>query len=113
MRWNVTVHLWKPLGTIHYHTVSSPWVGKFQQRRVSTGDEQRSGRPVNVRTDMARTIIEQLIDEDRQWTLLELGRASGIEKRTTNESSCQLYVYCVVILLHREGHIALYTTVIN
>ncbi|GFX80136.1 uncharacterized protein TNCV_2107821 [Trichonephila clavipes] len=27
--------------------------------------------------------------------------------------SCQLHAYCVGILLHREGHIALYTTVIN
>ena len=27
--------------------------------------------------------------------------------------SCQLYVYCVVILLHPEGHITLYSTVIN
>ncbi|GFT24885.1 hypothetical protein TNCV_3021691 [Trichonephila clavipes] len=25
----------------------------------------------------------------------------------------ELWVYCVVILLHREDHIALYTTVIN
>ncbi|PSN43648.1 hypothetical protein C0J52_16668 [Blattella germanica] len=27
--------------------------------------------------------------------------------------SCKLYVYCVIILLHREGHIAQYSTVIN
>ncbi|GFQ86129.1 uncharacterized protein TNCT_394371 [Trichonephila clavata] len=89
------------------------WVGKFQQGRVSTCDEQRSGRPLSVRTDLARAVIEQLMDEDRRWMLLELERASSIYKRTTNASPCQLYVYCVVILLHREGHIALFTTVIN
>ncbi|GFR21882.1 HTH_48 domain-containing protein [Trichonephila clavata] len=89
------------------------WVGKFQQGRVSTSDKQHSGRPVSVRIDLARAVIEQLMEEDRRWTLLELERTSGIEKHATNASSCQLYEYCVVILLHREGHIALYTSVIN
>ncbi|GFQ94484.1 HTH_48 domain-containing protein [Trichonephila clavata] len=95
-----------------YRTVER-WVGKFQQGCVSTSDEQRSRRLLSVWTDLARAFIEQLMDEDRRWTLLELERANGIETRTTNASSCQLYVYCVVILLHREGHIALYTAVIN
>ncbi|GFQ94606.1 HTH_48 domain-containing protein [Trichonephila clavata] len=95
-----------------YRTVAR-WEGRFQQGRVSTSDEQRSGRSVSVRTDLARAVIEQLMDEDRRWTLLQLERASGIEKRTRNVSSCQLYVYCVVLLLHREVHIALNTTTIN
>ncbi|GFR18521.1 HTH_48 domain-containing protein [Trichonephila clavata] len=86
-----------------YRTVAR-WVGKFQQGRVSTSNEQRSGRLLSVRTDLAHAIIEQFMDEDRCWTLLELERASDIKKRTINASSCQLYV---VILLHREGHIAL------
>ncbi|GFQ97700.1 HTH_48 domain-containing protein [Trichonephila clavata] len=30
-----------------YRTVAR-WVGKFQQGRVSTSDEQRSGRPLSV-----------------------------------------------------------------
>ncbi|GFQ79090.1 uncharacterized protein TNCT_723271 [Trichonephila clavata] len=98
--------------SLPYRTVAR-WVGKFQQGRVSTSDEQRSGRPLSVRTDFARAVIEQLMDEDRRRMLLELERASGIGKRTTNASSCQLNVYCVVILLHREGHSALYTAVIN
>ncbi|GFT77346.1 uncharacterized protein TNCV_2023461 [Trichonephila clavipes] len=38
------------------------WIGKFQQGRVSTSGEQRSGRLVNVRTDVARSVIEQLTD---------------------------------------------------
>ncbi|GFR22434.1 HTH_48 domain-containing protein [Trichonephila clavata] len=72
-----------------YRTVAR-WVGKFQKGRVSTSDEQPSGRPLSVRTDLACAVIEQLMDEDRRWTLLELERASGIEKRTTNALPCQL-----------------------
>ncbi|GFU36718.1 uncharacterized protein TNCV_3312051 [Trichonephila clavipes] len=44
-----------------YRTVTR-WIGKFQQGRVSTSDEQRSGRPVSVRTDLTRAVIEQLMD---------------------------------------------------
>ncbi|GFT86423.1 uncharacterized protein TNCV_3259251 [Trichonephila clavipes] len=44
-----------------YRTVAR-CIGKFQQGRVSTSDEQRSGRPINVRTDLARAVIEQLMD---------------------------------------------------
>ncbi|GFV65076.1 uncharacterized protein TNCV_4671071 [Trichonephila clavipes] len=44
-----------------YRTVAR-WMGKFQQGRVSTSDEQRSGRPVSVRTDLALAVIEQLMD---------------------------------------------------
>ncbi|GFQ72045.1 HTH_48 domain-containing protein [Trichonephila clavata] len=58
-----------------YRTIAR-WVGKFQQGRVSTSNEQRSGRPVSVWTDLTRGVIEQLMDEDRRWTLLELERAS-------------------------------------
>ncbi|GFW98199.1 HTH_48 domain-containing protein [Trichonephila clavipes] len=38
------------------------WIGKFQQGRVSTNDEQHSGRPVSVWTDLARAVFEQLMD---------------------------------------------------
>ncbi|GFQ63805.1 histone-lysine N-methyltransferase SETMAR [Trichonephila clavata] len=57
-------------------------VGKFQQGRVSTSDNQRSGRLVSVWIYLTRAVIEQVMDEDRRWTLLELERVSGIEKRT-------------------------------
>ncbi|GFQ71763.1 uncharacterized protein TNCT_730701 [Trichonephila clavata] len=65
------------------------WVGKFQQGRVSTSDEQRSERPLSVRTDSARVVIEQLMDEYRR----SRQQKKQIEKRTTNASSCQLYVF--------------------
>ncbi|GFT51833.1 uncharacterized protein TNCV_2659331 [Trichonephila clavipes] len=44
-----------------YRTVAR-WIGKFLKGRVSTSDEQRSGRSVSVRTDLARAVIEQLMD---------------------------------------------------
>ncbi|GFV92097.1 uncharacterized protein TNCV_1895331 [Trichonephila clavipes] len=44
-----------------YRTVAQ-WIGKFQQGRVPTSDEQRSGRPVTVSTNLARAVIEQLVD---------------------------------------------------
>ncbi|GFX43480.1 uncharacterized protein TNCV_4875001 [Trichonephila clavipes] len=44
-----------------YRTVAR-WIGKFQQGRVSTSDRQRLGRRVSVRTDLARGVIEQLMD---------------------------------------------------
>ncbi|GFX95469.1 uncharacterized protein TNCV_4824851 [Trichonephila clavipes] len=49
------------------HRTVARWIGKFQQGCVSTSDEQRSGLPVSVRTDLARTIIEQLIDYIRVY----------------------------------------------
>ncbi|GFW39399.1 HTH_48 domain-containing protein [Trichonephila clavipes] len=53
----------KALGNnaLPYRTVAR-WLGKFQQERVSTSDEQLSGRPVSERKDLARAVIEQLMD---------------------------------------------------
>ncbi|GFX17314.1 uncharacterized protein TNCV_3553191 [Trichonephila clavipes] len=56
-----------------YRTVATRWIGKFQQGRVSSSDEQRSGRPVSARTDLARAVIEQLMDEG-SWTTLRVYR---------------------------------------
>ncbi|GFV85758.1 uncharacterized protein TNCV_2003781 [Trichonephila clavipes] len=44
-----------------YRTVAR-WIGKFQKGRVSTSDEQCSGRLVSVRTGLARAVMEQLMD---------------------------------------------------
>ncbi|GFX04276.1 uncharacterized protein TNCV_3974251 [Trichonephila clavipes] len=38
------------------------WIGMFQQGRVSTRDEQHSGRLVSVRDDLAHAVIEQIMD---------------------------------------------------
>ncbi|PRD28352.1 UNVERIFIED_CONTAM: hypothetical protein NCL1_32636 [Trichonephila clavipes] len=46
------------INALPYYSVTR-WIGKYQ-RRVSTSDVQRSGRPVSVRTDLARAFIEQL-----------------------------------------------------
>ncbi|GFW70958.1 uncharacterized protein TNCV_190491 [Trichonephila clavipes] len=53
----------KALGNnaLPYHIVAR-WIGKFQQGRVPTSDEQRSGRPTTVRSGLSRAVIEQLID---------------------------------------------------
>ncbi|GFX13188.1 hypothetical protein TNCV_2989521 [Trichonephila clavipes] len=48
------------LGTLE--TWAPAMGGYGGQRRLSTSDEQRSGRPVSVTTDMARAVIEQLMD---------------------------------------------------
>ncbi|GFQ91770.1 HTH_48 domain-containing protein [Trichonephila clavata] len=48
------------------YRIVARWVGKFQQGLVSTSDEQRSGRALSVWTDLARAVIEQLMDKDRR-----------------------------------------------
>ncbi|GFV65806.1 uncharacterized protein TNCV_651291 [Trichonephila clavipes] len=59
----MSTELVKALGNnaLPYRAVAR-WVGKFQQGRVSTSDELRSGRLVTVRTDLARAVIEQIMD---------------------------------------------------
>ncbi|GFU60450.1 HTH_48 domain-containing protein [Trichonephila clavipes] len=44
-----------------YRTVAR-WIGKFQQARVSTSNEQRSERPDNAWTELACAVIKQLMD---------------------------------------------------
>ncbi|GFV44554.1 uncharacterized protein TNCV_3287361 [Trichonephila clavipes] len=44
-------------------------IGKIQQERVSTSDEQHSGQPISVRTNLTRAVIEQLIDYIKDPTL--------------------------------------------
>ncbi|GFT14458.1 HTH_48 domain-containing protein [Trichonephila clavipes] len=82
------------------YRTAARWVGKFQQGRVPTSDEQQSA--TNAETDGIQRLSHRCGDSSRGLHVGSLG--PGL--------SCQLYVYCVVILLHREGHIVLYTTVI-
>ncbi|GFX66209.1 uncharacterized protein TNCV_341841 [Trichonephila clavipes] len=44
------------------YRIVAGWIGKFQQGRGSTSDNQRSVRPISVRTDLARAVFKQLMD---------------------------------------------------
>ncbi|GFQ70305.1 HTH_48 domain-containing protein [Trichonephila clavata] len=44
--------------SLPYRTVARR-IGKFQQGRLSTSDEQRSGRLLSVQTGLARAVMEQ------------------------------------------------------
>ncbi|GFQ97918.1 HTH_48 domain-containing protein, partial [Trichonephila clavata] len=79
---------------VPYRTVAR-WVGKFQQGRVSTSDEQRSGRPLTVWTDLARAVIEQLMYEDKRWTVLELERQ--VAPRNAQETHRHVNFMCTVL----------------
>ncbi|GFR26577.1 hypothetical protein TNCT_641961 [Trichonephila clavata] len=83
---------------------SSTVGSKFQ---AMCRDEQRSGRPVCV-TDLVMCQIEKLMDEDRQLTLLEQERRNA---QQTHQVMSTLCTSCHS--LHRDGHIALYTNIIN
>ncbi|GFY07031.1 HTH_48 domain-containing protein [Trichonephila clavipes] len=72
-----------------YRTVVR-WVGKFQQGRVSTSDEQRG--VANADADGIQCLPHRCGDSSRGLHRGSLG--PGL--------SCQLYVYCVVILLHSD-----------
>ncbi|GFQ82352.1 HTH_48 domain-containing protein [Trichonephila clavata] len=69
-----------------YRTVAR-WVVKLKQGCVSTSDEQGSGRPVSVRTDLARAVIEQLMDEDRR---------SRQQTKTDRETRIVMSTLCVL-----------------
>ncbi|GFV30215.1 uncharacterized protein TNCV_96921 [Trichonephila clavipes] len=49
------------INALPYCTIAR-WIGKFQQGPVSTSDEQHLERLVSVRNDLARAVIEQLMD---------------------------------------------------
>ncbi|GFU08974.1 HTH_48 domain-containing protein [Trichonephila clavipes] len=68
-----------------YRTVPR-WIGKFQQGRVSTSDEQRSWHPVSVRTDLACAVIEQLTD---YISVLPKWPARSFESATLALNSCR------------------------
>ncbi|GFX06011.1 uncharacterized protein TNCV_760471 [Trichonephila clavipes] len=45
------------------------------------------------RTNLERAVIEQLMEENGRWMLIELERASGIEKRTSTGYCAVRYTY--------------------
>jgi hypothetical protein len=62
-----------------YRTVAR-WAATFQRGRATSGDLERSGRP--LRSDVSRAVIDQCMEYDRIWTLFELQAETSIEKRT-------------------------------
>ena len=45
----------------------------------------RTGRPRTVRTDVARAVISQCLEDDRQWSLQELQAHTGIDQETVHK----------------------------
>ena len=50
-----------------YRTVAR-WAGAFQRVRVASADMHQPGRPRTVRTDVARAVIAQCLEDDRRVT---------------------------------------------
>ena len=51
-----------------FHTVAR-WAAAFQRERDANADMRRTGRPRTVRTDVARALIAQYLEDDRRWSL--------------------------------------------
>ena len=54
-----------------YRTVAR-WAAAFQHGRVASAGMRRTERPRTVRTDVARAVIAQCLQDDRRWYLQEL-----------------------------------------
>ena len=62
-----------------YRTVAR-WTAAFQRGRDASADMCRTGRPRTVRTDVARAVIAQCLEDDRRWSVQELQTLTGIDK---------------------------------
>ena len=67
-----------------YRTVAR-WAAAFQCGRVARADMHRTGRPRTVRTDAARDVIAQCLEDDRRWSLQELKIHKGIDQATVHK----------------------------
>ena len=67
-----------------YRTVAR-WAAAFQRGRVAIADMQRTRRPRTVRTDVARAVIAQCLEDDRRWSLRELQAYTGIDQETVHK----------------------------
>ena len=54
----------------------------FQCGRVASADVRRTERSRTVRTDVARAVIPQCLEDDRRWSLQELEEHIGIDQAT-------------------------------
>ena len=78
--------LTKGLGNrdLPYRTVAR-WAASFQRGRVASDDMRRTGRPRTVRTDVARALITQCLEDDRRWSVQELQAHTGIGQATVHK----------------------------
>ncbi|PSN39059.1 hypothetical protein C0J52_10099 [Blattella germanica] len=60
-----------------YRTVAR-WVAAFKQGRESTANLPRSGRSMSANKNVSVAVVEQCLEEDRRWTVLELAQHTGI-----------------------------------
>ena len=67
-----------------YRTVAR-WAAAFQRERVASAEMCRIGRPRIVRTDDARAVIAQCLEDDRRWSLQELQAQTGIDHATVHK----------------------------
>ena len=48
-----------------YRTVDR-WAAAFQRGRVASAEMRRTGRPITMRTDVARAVTAQCLEDDRR-----------------------------------------------
>ena len=70
--------------SLPYKTVAR-WAVAFQHGRIASADMPRIGRPRTVRTDVARAVVAQCLEDDRRWSLQELQAHTGIEQATMHK----------------------------
>ena len=68
-----------------YRTVAR-WATAFQRGRVANADMRRTGRPRNVRTDVALAVIAQCLEDGRQWSRQEFQAHTGIDQATEHKT---------------------------
>ena len=69
---------------LRYRTVAR-WAAAVQRGKVASADMRRTGCPRSVRTDVARAVISQCLEDDRRWSLLELQAHTGIDQATVHK----------------------------
>ena len=67
-----------------FHTVAR-WAATFQHGRIARANMHQTGRPRTERTDAARAVIAQCLEDDRQWSQQELQAHTGIDQATVHK----------------------------
>ena len=82
----ITLRTYRSLGNraLPYRTVPR-LVAAFQRGRVASADMRRTRRPRTVRPDVARAVIAQCLEDDRQWSLQELRVHTSIDQATVHK----------------------------